>query len=43
MFRTTEITAWEAQRNQQKASVYWGFKTKDARQKMQRLYPEHLT
>jgi uncharacterized small protein (DUF1192 family) len=37
---SSEITAWEAQRNQQKASVYWGFKTKDARQKMGRLYPK---
>jgi DDE superfamily endonuclease len=36
---TSEITAWEKQRNQQKASVYWGFQTKDARRKMQRLYP----
>lgn len=37
---SSEITAWEAQRNQQKASVYWGFKTKDARQKMGPLYPK---
>ncbi|QSJ14118.1 IS630 family transposase [Nostoc sp. UHCC 0702] len=37
---SSEIAAWEAQRNQQKASVYWGFKTKDARQKMGRLYPK---
>jgi len=36
---TSEIAAWEKQRNQQKASVYWGFQTKDARRKMQRLYP----
>lgn len=36
---SSEIAVWEAQRNQQKASVYWGFKTKDARKKMQRLYP----
>jgi hypothetical protein len=36
---SSEIATWEAQRNQQKASVYWGFKTKDARKKMQRLYP----
>ena len=36
---TSEITAWEKQRNQQKASVYWCFQTKDARRKMQRLYP----
>lgn len=37
---TSEIAAWEKQRNQQKASVYWGFQTKDARRKMQRLYPD---
>lgn len=36
---TSEIAAWEKARNQQKASVYWGFQTKDARRKMQRLYP----
>ena len=36
---TSEIAVWEKQRNQQKASVYWGFQTKDARRKMQRLYP----
>ncbi|MEH2297999.1 hypothetical protein [Nostoc sp.] len=36
---TCEIAAWEKQRNKQKASVYWGFQTKDDRRKMQRLYP----
>ncbi|RCJ15754.1 hypothetical protein A6S26_34055 [Nostoc sp. ATCC 43529] len=36
---TSEIAAWEKQHNQQKASVYWGFQTKDARRKMERLYP----
>ncbi|WP_341532176.1 hypothetical protein WKK05_40155 (plasmid) [Nostoc sp. UHCC 0302] len=36
---TSEIAAWESQRNQQQTSVHWSFKTKDARQKMQRLYP----
>ncbi|MBD6621317.1 IS630 family transposase [Komarekiella sp. 'clone 1'] len=36
---SSEIAAWEKERNQKKASVYWGFKTKDARKKMQRLYP----
>lgn len=34
-----EITAWEKQRNQQKASVCWRFQTTDARRKMERLYP----
>jgi hypothetical protein len=36
---SSEMATWESQRNQQKPSVYWGFKTKDARKKMQRLYP----
>jgi uncharacterized small protein (DUF1192 family) len=35
---SSEIATWESQRNQRKPSVYWGFKTKDAR-KMQGLYP----
>ena len=30
---SSEIATWESQRNQQKPSVYWGFKTKDARKK----------
>lgn len=34
-----EIVAWEQQRNQQKASINWRFKTTDARKKMGRLYP----
>ncbi|WP_243147252.1 IS630 family transposase [Scytonema sp. UIC 10036] len=34
-----EIAAWEKQRNQEKASVNWCFKTTDARRKMGRLYP----
>lgn len=34
-----EITAWEAARNQQKATVKWQFKTADARTKLKRLYP----
>ena len=36
---SSEIATWESQRNQQEPSVYWGFKTKYARKKMQRLYP----
>jgi uncharacterized small protein (DUF1192 family) len=36
---SSEIATWESQRNQQKPSVCWGFKIKDARKKMQRLYP----
>jgi DDE superfamily endonuclease len=34
-----EITSWEKQRNQQRASVNWRFQTTDARRKMERLYP----
>ena len=30
---SSEIATWESQRNQQKPSVYWGFRTKDARKK----------
>ena len=36
---SSEIATWESERNQQKPSFYWSFKTKDARKKMQRLYP----
>jgi hypothetical protein len=36
---SSEMATWESQRNQQKPSVYWGLKTKDARKKMQGLYP----
>ncbi|MGI2909528.1 hypothetical protein [Tolypothrix sp. VBCCA 56010] len=32
-----EIAAWEKQRNQEKSSVNWRFKTTDARRKMGRL------
>jgi transposase len=35
----SEILAWEKQRNQERASVNWRFKTKDARNKLERLYP----
>lgn len=34
-----EIFAWEKERNQQKASINWRFKTTGARVKLQRLYP----
>ncbi len=34
-----EIAFWESDRNSQKASVNWRFKTTDARKKMGRLYP----
>lgn len=35
----SQIAAWEQQRNHERASVNWRFKTTDARQKMERLYP----
>lgn len=34
----TELAAWEAQRNQDKSSVNWQFRTKDARIKLTSLY-----
>ena len=33
------IAAWEAQRNEQQATVHWRFSTSDARVKLKRLYP----
>ncbi|WP_160111605.1 transposase [Tolypothrix sp. NIES-4075] len=35
-----EIAIWESDRNSQQASVNWRFKTKDARKKMGRVYPD---
>lgn len=35
----SEIAAWEASRNHQKATVDWQFTTHDARAKLKRLYP----
>jgi hypothetical protein len=35
-----EIAAWEQERNQQKATVNWRFTNRDARVKLERLYPE---
>ena len=34
-----EVAAWQAQRNQARARVYWRFTTEDARVKLARLYP----
>lgn len=34
-----EVTAWMAERNQQKASMQWRFTVEDARIKLKRLYP----
>lgn len=36
---TDEINTWQQQRNEQKATVNWRFKTTDARVKLGRLYP----
>jgi len=35
----TELSAWEAERNEDKAKVNWHFTTPDARIKLQSLYP----
>jgi DDE superfamily endonuclease len=34
-----EVAAWEAQRNAQRVKVHWRFTTKDARIRLERLYP----
>ena len=34
-----EVTAWEAQRNTERATIRWRFTTTDARVKLHRLYP----
>lgn len=36
---TREVTAWEANRNAQHATIDWQFTTADARIKLKRLYP----
>jgi hypothetical protein len=35
----TEVAAWEAARNEQRASITWQFTVDDARRKLHRLYP----
>ncbi len=35
----TEVTAWQAARNEQRASIHWQFTVDDARRKLHRLYP----
>ena len=35
----TEVAAWEAARNEQRASIHWQFSVNDARRKLHRLYP----
>ena len=36
---TTEVAAWEADRNAMQATVDWRFTTEDARIKLKHLYP----
>ncbi len=38
-FLTTELQAWQEQRNQQANTVNWHFSTADARLKLRKLYP----
>src|SRR6185436_13412474 len=35
----TEVAAWEAARNEQRATITWQFTVDDARRKLHRLYP----
>jgi hypothetical protein len=35
----TEVAAWEAARNEQRATIHWQFTVEDARRKLHRLYP----
>ena len=35
----TEVAAWEAARNEQRATIHWQFTVNDARRKLHRLYP----
>ena len=37
---TTEVAAWEAQRNTRRRPIKWQFKTADARIKLKSLYPQ---
>jgi hypothetical protein len=36
---TQEVAAWERERNNQKVTIDWQFRTEDARVKLKRLYP----
>jgi transposase len=38
-FLTTEVSAWENARNEQRATIHWQFTVHDARRKLHRLYP----
>jgi len=35
----TEVAAWKAARNEQRATIHWQFTVHDARRKLHRLYP----
>jgi hypothetical protein len=37
-----EVAAWEERRNRRRATIDWRFTTKDARIKLQSLYPKEL-
>lgn len=37
-----ELSAWEAERNQNKAKIQWHFQTADAREKLMSLYPTSI-
>ena len=37
-----EVQAWQARKNQQRATVKWRFRTKGARIKLKRLYPSDI-
>lgn len=37
-----EVQAWQDQRNQQRATVKWWFRTQDARIKLKTLYPSDI-
>lgn len=37
----TQIGAWEAKRNGERATIQWSFRVDDARTKLHRLYPSH--
>ena len=38
-FLTTEVAAWEQERNSRECKINWQFTTADARVKLKRLYP----
>ncbi len=38
-----ELSAWETERNNNKAKIQWHFQTGDAREKLISLYPTYIT